>query len=152
MANALENFFKWQSDQDWFWGPLLYLRPPKNVRMSVPFWLRMIGIVALFTAPIGAILGSLLAYYDYTAAKHHESKIPPVTVAENWMNTSSPQAVLSDCILLIAFCILTCVCQHWAWNRRADRLNREAATSQPVPAGVPAETPAVWPPPPRTMF
>ena len=32
----------------------------------------------------------------------------------------------------------------WAWNRRADRLNREAAAPQAVPAALPG----VWPPPP----
>ena len=32
----------------------------------------------------------------------------------------------------------------WAWNRRADRLNREAS----VPLAVPAALPGVWPPPP----
>ena len=147
MANALENFFNWQSDQDWWWGPLLYLRPPKNVRMTLRFWLRMIGIGLLVTVPAGAIIGSLLVYYDYTTAKHHETKIPPVIVTENWVIGSSPQAVLSSCALLIAIGILGCICQHWAWNRRADRLSREPIMLQTAAA----DMSGVWPPPPRTM-
>ncbi len=147
MTNVLENFFNWQSDQDWFWGPLLYLRPAKNARMTLRFWLRMIGVVALFTVPIEAILGGLLAYYDYMAAKHHDPKIPPVIATESWINRSSPQSVLTGCVLLLIFCVAYCFCQHWAWNRRADRLNRDPVLPEPVPA----ETPGVWPPPPRTM-
>jgi len=34
---------------------------------------------------------------------------------------------------------------QWAWNRRADRLNREASSPQPALAA----TPGVWPPPPN---
>lgn len=144
MIDALENFFNWLSDMDWGWGPLLHLRPPKNVRMTFGFWLKLLGYCVLFAAPIGAILGSFLAYYDYAIAKHHEPKIPPVIVTENWINKSSPQMVLSDCALLIAFCILICVCQHWAWNRRADRLNREGIMTTPAAT----ELAGVWPPPP----
>ena len=125
MANALENFFNWQSDQDWFWGPLLFLRPPKNVRMTLRFWLKMLGLTFMLGAVIGFTLSALLAYYDYAAAKHHDPKIPPVIATEIWLNRSSPQAVLSGCVLLLIFCVAYCVCQHWAWNRRADRLNRE---------------------------
>ena len=147
MTNVLENFFNWQSDQDWFWGPLLFLRPPKNVRMTLLFWLKMIGVVALFTVPIEAILGSLLAYYDYAAAKHHDPKIPPVIATESWINRSSPAAVLPVCALLLIFCVAYCVCQHWAWNRRANRLKCEPVLPNPVSV----EMPGVWPPPPRTM-
>ena len=147
MLDAFERFFNWQSDGDWFWGPLLHLRPPRNVRMTRRFWLKMIGIVAFYAVPGEAVLVSLLAYYDYATAQHHDTKIPPVAVAENWITTASPQAVLSSSALLIAFCILWCVCQHWAWNRRADRLNREPILLEPVVTN----SPGVWPPPPRTM-
>ena len=115
--------------------------------MTFGFWLKMLkvlGFVLLVTAPVGGILGGLLAYYDFAAQKHHDAKIPPVTVTENWINKSSPQAVLSDCALIIVICIFLCVCQHWAWNRRADRLNREAALTPPVTAVLIG----VWPPPP----
>ena len=40
--------------------------------------------------------------------------------------------------------------QFWAWNRRADRLNREAKGL--MPADVSDEMPGVWPPPPRTTL
>lgn len=144
MTERLERFFNWQSDSDWFWGPLLYLRPARHVRMTFLFWLKMIGIIALFAVPIGAILGSLLVYYDYTTVAHHDLKIPPVIVTENWINQGSPQVVLSNCAWLIAFGISGCFCQHWAWNRRADRLNREAALMPPTAV----EVASVWPPPP----
>ncbi len=143
MISAVERFLNWLNDSDWFWGPLLHLRPPQTVRMTLRFWLNMVGIVVLFTIPIGAILGSLLAYYDYTTAKHHHPKIPSVVVAESWMTAASEQTVLFDGSLVIAVCILDCFCQHWAWNRRADRLNRESLLQPSV-----AAAPGVWPPPP----
>ena len=39
---------------------------------------------------------------------------------------------------------LLCLPFAWAWNRRADRLNREAALPPPELVAVPG----VWPPPP----
>ena len=143
MADALERFFNWQSDMDWAWGPLLYLRPPKNVRMTLRFWLTLFGFALLFTVPVGAVLGTLLAYYDYTAAQHREKKITPVVVAENWLNSTTPEASLFACGLLLLAAFLMLFLAHWAWNRRADRLNREGLV--PLPAAMPG----VWPPPPK---
>ncbi len=144
MADALERFFNQQNDMDWWWGPLLYLRPPKNVRMTLRLWLKLFGISILFIAPASAALGVLLVYYDYAAAKHHDTKIPPVVVTENWVNSTSPATVLFYGALAIAISVVGCFCQHWAWNRRADRLNREPSLPQPIAAAVPG----VWPPPP----
>jgi len=44
----------------------------------------------------------------------------------------------------IAAGFLFSIPQIWAWNRRADRLNREASLPPPTLAAVPG----VWPPPP----
>ena len=144
MADALERFFDWQSDMDWWWGPLLYLRPPKNVRLTLGFWLKLFGITILFSAPIGGALGALLAYYDSAVARHHDTKIPPVVAVEHWINGTAPTTVLSYGAFAIAIGFAGCFCQHWAWNRRADRLNREAALPPPAAVAVPG----VWPPPP----
>jgi len=140
MIDAFERFLNWLSDSDWWWGPLLYLRPPQNVRMTLRFWLKMIGVTLLVTVPVAGILGSLLAYYDYTATLHHDTKIPPVAAAERWMTHSSAQTGLTYllvCAYLVAACVLSCFAQHWAWNRRADRLSREPAASLPTSVNAP---------------
>ncbi len=46
--------------------------------------------------------------------------------------------------ILFVFSLLLSLAHRWAWNRRADRLNREAA----APQAVPAILPGAWPPPP----
>jgi hypothetical protein len=144
MADALERFFNWQSDMDWYWGPLLYLRPSRNVRMTLRFWLKLFGLTILFMAPIGAVLGTLLAYYDYTTAQHHEAKSAPIVATENWVSSTSYRDVLFPCYFVLAIAFLWLFLTHRAWNRRADRLNREPRLPQPVAAAVPG----VWPPPP----
>ena len=149
MIDAFERFLNWLSDSDWFWGPLLYLRPPQNVRITLHLWLKMIGLTLLVAVPVGGILGSLLAYYDYTATTYHDTKIPPVAAAERWMTHSSTQTSLiylfmSAC--LVAACILAGAAHQWAWNRRADRLNREPVLPQPIFA----DAPDAWPPPPMS--
>ena len=144
MVDALERFFNWQTDMDWSWGPLLPLRPPRNVRLTLLFWLKLFGIIILFAAPIGAALVALLVYYDYTTAQHHEVKAAPVVATEAWMNGTPPGAALFYCSLAMAFVSLGCFPIHWAWNRRADRLNREVN----LPQSVVSVAPGVWPPPP----
>ncbi len=145
MADALERFFNWQTDSDWWWGPFVFLRPPQNVRVTVRLWLKMFGLTLLFTVPVGAALGILLVYYDYTTAQHHEAKIPPVAATETWINTIPPVTVLTFCFSLLAAVLLSLFPTQWAWNRRADRLNREASHPQQLIA---VEVQGVWPPPP----
>ena len=144
MADALERFFNQQSDKDDSWGPFLYLRPPKTQRMTLRLWAALFGFIFLFTVPLGAVLGFCLTYYDYATVQHHDTKIPPVVVTERWINHTSPATVLFYSALAIATALSGCVGQHWAWNRRADRLNREAILPLPVAAAVPG----AWPPPP----
>lgn len=144
MADALERFFNWQMDMDWSWGPLLYLRPPRNVRLTLVFWLKLLGSTLLFAVVSGAVLGSLLIYYDYAAARHHDTKILPVVVTENWINSVPLGDVLEPCFLILAVALLWLFPTHWAWNRRADRLNR--GLSQPLPTL--ADVSGIWPPPP----
>ncbi len=144
MADALERFFNQQSDEDDSWGPFLYLRPLKTVRMTLRLWMTMFSFISLFIIPLGAILGFLLIYYDYAAARHHDTKIPPVVATENWINRTPPSVVFIPCCLILAVMLLCVFLTHWAWNRRADRLNREP--SLPLPAV--ADAPGVWPPPP----
>lgn len=129
---------------DWGWGPLLFLRPPKSVRMTLRFWIKLFGISILFAAPIGAVLGLLLAYYDYASAQHHQRKIAPVVATEGLINSTPPGTALFYSALAIIIALFSCFCQHWAWNRRADRLNREGPL---MPEAV-AAAPGVWPPPP----
>ncbi len=144
MVNALENFFNWQMDMDWAWGPLLYLRPPRTVRMTLTFWLKLFGMTVVLTAPFSVALAFWLLWYDYDTAKHHTAKAAPVAATEAWMNAAAPATVLYYALGAAALIILLCILTQWAWNRRVDRLNREAS----VPLAVPAALPGVWPPPP----
>ncbi len=147
MIDTLERFINRLSDMDWTWGPLLFLRPAQTERMTWRFWLKMLkvfGFAVLLAAPLGGILGGMLACYDYMAAKHHEAKIAPVAVTEQWMNTAAPGIFFSVCGWFFGIGIAGCVAQHWGWNRRADRLSREFVPPPPVPADVPG----VWPPAP----
>ena len=146
MTDALERFFNWQTDADWWWGPLVFLRPPRNVRLTVMLWLKMIGFALLFAAPIEAMVAAIWIYYDYTAAQHHEKRIVPIVATENWAKQTTPEVILLSCTSLTVFGILATFSAHWAWNRRADRLNREPAVPQPVFVNAPG----VWPPPPNT--
>jgi len=144
MVDALERFFNWQMDMDWSWGPLLTLRPPRNVRMTLLLWLKLLGVCILFAAPLGAALSALQLYYDHTTTQHYETRIAPVVATETWLNKTPPGTVEFYGFLAVVFVFLYCFPTHWAWNRRADRLNREASLPQPalaIDAGV-------WPPPP----
>ena len=96
------------------------------------------------TAPFSVALAFWLLWYDYDTAKHHTAKAAPVAATEAWMNATTPSTAL--CYLLggMAFVVLLCIVTQWAWNRRADRLNRIAA----LPQSVPFDLPGVWPPPP----
>lgn len=143
MISALETFFNWQTDMDWSWGPLLFLRPPRTVRMTFAFWLKLFGMTVVVAAPFSVALAFWLLWYDYDTARHHTQKAAPIAVTEGWMNATAPTTVLCYVIGAIAFVILWCVPTQWAWNRRADRLNREAI----LPL-VSAAIPGVWPPPP----
>ena len=146
MAYALERFFNWQMDMDWSWGPLLPLRPARNVRMTSLFWAKLFSVCILLSVLVGAPLGVLLGYYDYTSAQHHAKKIAPVVAAETWAGGIPPGTVLFCCSAAIAFAFLYCFPTHWAWNRRTDRLNREASLLQPQLFSV--IDASVWPPPP----
>ena len=70
---------------------------------------------------------------------------PPVVSTETWMNRTPPGTFLFYCSLAMAFVFLACFPFHWAWNRRADRLNLEASLPQPALAAASG----VWPPPPN---
>lgn len=144
MVDALERFFNWQMDMDWSWGPLLSLRPPRHVRMTLLFWLKLFGMCILFAAPLGAALSAVQLYYDYTTTQRHEARIAPIVATETWLNKTPPGTVLFYWSLAVIFVFLHCLPTHWAWNRRADRLNREASLPQPALTS----DMGVWPPPP----
>ncbi len=144
MLNALENFFNWQSDMDWAWGPLLFLRPPRTMRMTRAFWLKLFGLTVVFSAPFSVALAFWMLWYDYDTARHHAPKAAPVAATEAWVIATSPTIMLCYMLGWIAYVTVLCALLHWAWNRRADRLNHEAT----LPKAAPVALPGVWPPPP----
>ena len=58
----------------------------------------------------------------------------------------SPMDYVFTILAFAAFGFVWLLLLRWAWNRRAERLNREA--SLPHPAALAIDT-AVWPPPPN---
>ena len=56
-ADRLENFFNWQSDMDWTWGPFLMLRPPRDIPMRPWVWVRLFSALSLIGCLLIALLG-----------------------------------------------------------------------------------------------
>ena len=150
MGNMLwERFFNWQSDMDWAWGPLLPLRPPREVAMRPWIWVRLF---LAFTA-LGLLLVALVFFLcvmlpRFAAAEH--SPLPPF-VSETLSTLQAMGAdpgtrlLLLSLVLSLPLLFLTfCLPYHWAWNRRAARLRQQGKrTPEADDSGA-----GVWPPPP----
>ncbi len=143
-----ERFFNWQSDMDWAWGPLLPLRPPRDMAIRPWVWARLF---LAFTA-LGLLLLALLAFLGamllrLAAAQH--SPLPPL-VSETLSTLQAIGADPATRVLLLALALSLpllfftfCLPYHWAWNQRAARLWEQKAR-EPEPAEARAD---VWPPP-----
>jgi hypothetical protein len=144
-----EQFFNWQSDMDWAWGPLLPLRPPSYEPIRPWVWIRL--FIAL-TVP-GLLLLALLAFLGVTlprwAVTYHHTL--PAALSETLSTLHTMATDPATRLLLIGLLLslpplffLFCLPYHWAWNCRAARLSQEprATKTKSAPAGV-------WPPPPK---
>ena len=144
-----EQFFNWQSDLDWAWGPLLPLRPPPDTAIRPWVWVRLFllcTVLGVLLLALGVLVCVLLPRFAYL---QHWSLPPPVTetLATLRVMATHPGTRLlliglglSLPPLFFAFCLP----YHWAWNRRAARLQNES-----VPEMISAQA-HVWPPAIRT--
>jgi len=142
-----EQFFNWQSDQDWTWGPFVFLRPPRDIPLRPWVWVRLFLIFTLIGLAIIGVIGLLGVATPILASAGHQRL--PVWYTEA---VTTLQAMLSDPgtvneliglvfslpLLFFAFCLP----YHWAWNKRAARLKQ-------ANSAVPEADISVWPPPPR---
>ncbi len=142
-----ERFLNWQSDSDWTWGPLVFLRPPQDQPIRPWVWVRLFVI---FTT-LGLLLVSLLifvcAMLPKLAASEHWPLPAPVAdiLATLRAMGNDPQArtLFFGLPFALPFLFFTfCLPYHWAWNRRASRLQKTLVSTA-------ADAEGVWPPAPN---
>lgn len=148
-----ERFFNWQSDMNWAWGPLLPLRPPREDAMRPWVWGRLFlafTVLGLLLMALVVLLCVLLP--RFAVSQHHP--LPPL-VSETLSTLGAMAAdpgtrfllvclVLSLPLLFFTFCLP----YHWAWNRRAARL--QARGGERAWAEQDEREAGVWPPAIRT--
>jgi len=106
-------------------------------------------VLLLSSAIVLTILLGLVIYYFYLWSDHNalayllrqwRVELPLAFATIRWY-----LLVLFSVVPVSAFCWIAVLSPWvWAWNRRADRLGREA----PLPQAAPIVLPGVWPPPP----
>ena len=132
--NIVESLYLWQLDTGLMPGSR-----PRNVKLRFIEWLRMAPAYSLF---MGATLWFLPVLIAAVV-----SLVAPPGMARNLITLffwSFDRYFHYFALPAVALGFLLSLPQIWAWNRRADRLNREASLPQPAPAAAPG----VWPPPP----
>jgi hypothetical protein len=90
-------------DRDSNWGPLLFLRPPRNERIR---WTRCIAGATLLGLPLG-IIGSIM-----------------MVLFARLVQRPEPTLMYFPAILIVAYWIVGSVTLVRAWNQRAARLAR----------------------------
>lgn len=140
----MENFFNKQTDSYWFWGPLVSLRPPKNEKMGANISLLVVvgsGFAGLVT---GIVCLMLLVLFD-TGFFSGQSSL--ALVANAFLAVvhllATPSWLIGCLLVLPTLAFLVWWPYLHFWNKRAERLNREAEMAAPRTAA-----PGVWPPPP----
>jgi hypothetical protein len=146
-----EQFFNWQSDMDWAWGPLLPLRPGRDTPIRPWVWARLFLVFTTLGLLLLALLALACVLLPRLAAARHYA--PPAALSET---LATLRAMATDpgtqrLLIGLAFCLpplffLACLPYHWAWNRRAARLGL-GETRLPAPEKAPDGR--VWPPAPR---
>ncbi len=144
-----ERFFNWQSDLDWAWGPFLPLRPPPYKPIQPWVWVRLFLVCTVLGLLLLALCVLLCVLLPRFASLQHWSL--PLFITETLATLRAMIADPGTRLLLIGvglslppFFFAFCLPYHWAWNRRAARLQNEG-----VPEMVSAQA-DVWPPAPST--
>ncbi len=143
-----ERFFNWQSDWDWAWGPFLPLRPSPMVPMRPWVWIRLFLAFSLLGLLLLAFLGVLGMMLTRWVLSQH--RLLPASVSETLTILHAMGADPRTRLLLICLALslpplffLFCLPYHWAWNRRAARLQEETGDQEREEVETAA---GVWPP------
>ena len=138
MLDRLERMINAMEDPDWAWGPLLAFRPPKQVRMDQKYWLRFWLPLLLASTLIGDLFMPIAWMVSSGTTSVSPGFFPYYLSLFRWFVVRASLAFFI--VLGLALLAIT-----WAWNRRADRLQRE-----PIPEPLPEiSQEGVWPPAPR---
>lgn len=142
MVDALERFLNWLPDRNLVWGPVLCLRFHKSTRVTWDYVLCVGSIVSIVEVCVFSLFRSLPIAFaaNHNRIDHVGELLLSYAVAFANM-TMAPRLSL---MLQVVLGPLVLVPFAWAWNRRANRLNRETSVPQPTLA----TAPGVWPPPP----
>ena len=142
-----ERFFNWQSDMDWFWGPLVRLRPARSEQIRPWVWVRLFVAMTL----LGVLFLGLLVAADVFVMRWARSRhVPlPPTVTEAQATLAAMASDRDTQVLLLGMLVglpplflALCLPYHWAWNRRATRVTKDKEEEEEVEV-----EPDVWPPP-----
>lgn len=137
ILNILEAFYLWQFDTGFMLGSR-----PRTVKMKFMEWLR-------FAPAYSLVMGATLWFLPILIAAI-VSLVAQPGMARNLVTLffwSFDRYVRYFALPAVALGFLLSLPQIWAWNRRAERLNREASLPHPAVA----VAPGVWPPPPSTL-
>ena len=145
-----ERFFNWQSDMDWAWGPLLPLRPPRDMVMRPWVWVRLfLAFTALGLLLVGLVVFLCVMLPRFAASQRHS--LPPL-VSETLSTLQAMGGDPGTRVLLLGLALSLpllfftfCLPYHWAWNRRVARLREQQKEQVPTAAEARAD---VWPPAP----
>lgn len=100
--SKLESAVNWLSDRDWFWWPVLFLRPARNEPFS---WALIIGL---------SFFGSLVAHSVVLLLRHLMHK------------PFLPERIVYVHTVVFLFSLLLYYIHAKCWNSRASRLKRES--------------------------
>ncbi len=142
-----EQFFNWQSDMDWTWGPFLALRPARTEAIRPWVWARLFAALSGAGAVLVLLAGVVCVEGPKLAVRQHWHLPPGVTETLGTLAAmgSDPSlvglligSVLCLPLLFFAFCLPF----HLAWNTRAVRLTAAGPTQEEAASDT-------WPPSPR---
>ena len=144
------------SKASWLMFPSARTSPHKTVSFAAS--LHRVFVCFLFFLVYLSIFSFGLPFvvliFLFAKYRHHFHHIPwhlMMFMYKSAVRHLSGEAKPSDyffllCLLAVAI-VAHVFASRWAWNRRADRLNREAALPLPAPVAVPGS----WPPPPASQ-
>ena len=141
-----EQFFNWQSDMDWTWGPFVSLRPPQNQPMPSGVWVRLFLILSITGIVLVGLLMILIWQLPAIASAARQplpqSELETIRTLRGMYGDPATQALLIGLIFVLPpLFFIFCLPYHEAWNRRAARL--QEILSETIP-----EQENVWPPAP----
>ena len=141
-----ERFFNGQSDMDWAWGPLLPLRPPPTEPIHPWVWMRLFLVFTGLGSLLLALLAFLCVMLPQWARTQHYLLPPAVSETFSTLRVMGTDPVTRLLLVVLVLCLpplffLFCLPYHWAWNRRAARLQQGESGTEAV-----TERTGVWPP------